>query len=98
MRGGGRARAGDDDAVALGVEVAQVGARLVGGAGEPDVGGDVAQARVDERAPVARRGGVDDDRGPGRGAAGGRVGRRSDRYGAGGEEGADEESEYRHTY
>ena len=78
-RGGGRARAGDDDAVvALGGEVAHVGARLGGVARQAHVGVDGAQAGVDERAAVARGGGVDDDGGARRGVVG-----------AGGERGAD---------
>ena len=63
VRGSGRARAGDDDPViALGREVAHVGARLRGVARQADVGVDGAQARIDERAAVARGGSVDDER------------------------------------
>ena len=68
---GGRTRAGDDDpVVALGGEVAHVGAGLCAVARQAHVGVDRAQARVDERAAVARGGCVDDDRRARRGMVG----------------------------
>ena len=76
----------DDHAVALRGEVAHVGARLGGVARQAHVGVDVAQAGVDERAAVARGGGVDDEGRAGRGVVGARRERGADGQRTGGGE------------
>ena len=99
LGGGRRARAGDDDPViALGGEVAHVGAGLGGVARQAHIGIDAAQAGVDERAAVARGGSVDDDGRAGRGVVGARCERGADGQRTGGGEGGEACGDISHTY